>query len=166
LLAVVFTLYLTEPISLQRQNLACLLFARRNGVKTTLMRAACFTSRFLRLTRCFSWPYIPSPLRINSSSRWETLKVARILWVAMLFTFIVGAISFSAFVKQTGWRAMMALIVLLTTQYLVCGANRAHTFSNIDSCKPLDRGNSGSDAPPSIYGSPAITPSASTGPST
>ena len=137
LLAVVFTLYLTwSPFHYTGQNFGiALLFARRNGVQTTRDARRMFYIAFLASYAMFF-------LAVHSFASPDQfiitlgipLKVARILWVAMLFTFIVAAISsLSTFVKQTGWRAMMAPIVLLTTQVAWFVVPTALTlFSNID----------------------------------
>ena len=137
LLAVAFTLYLTwSPFHYTGQNFGiALLFARRNGVKTTREARRMFYIAFLASYAMFF-------LAVHSFASADQfiltlgipLKVARILWVAMLFTFVVAAISsLSAFVKQTGWRAMRAPIVLLSTQVVWFVVPTALTlFSNID----------------------------------
>ena len=137
LLAVLFTLYLTwSPFHYTGQNFGiALLFARRNGVKTTRGARRAFYLAFLASYAMFF-------LAVHSLSSTDQfiislgipLKAARILWVAMLGTFIVSAVSsLSAFVKQTGWRAMTAPIVLLSTQVAWFVIPTALTlFSNVD----------------------------------
>lgn len=136
-LAVVFTLYLTwSPFHYTGQNFGiALLFARRNGVKTTRESRYMFYLAFLA-------PYAMFFLSVHSFTSTDQfiltlgipLKVARILWLAMLFTFVVSATSsLSTFVKQTGWRAMTAPLVLLSTQVAWFVVPTALTlFSNID----------------------------------
>ena len=137
LLAVVFTLYLTwSPFHYTGQNFGiALLFARRNGVKTTREARRMFYIAFLASYAMF---FLAVHSLTSSDQLILTLgiplKVARILWVAMFFAFVVSAISsLSAFVKQTGWRAMTAPIVLLSTQVAWFVVPTALTlFSNID----------------------------------
>ena len=137
LLAFVFTLYLTwSPFHYTGQNFGiALLFARRNGVKTTRGSRWAFHTAFLA-------SYVMFFLAVHSFHSTDQfivtlgipLKAARILWAAMLVTFIVSSIySLSAFVKQTGWRAMTAPIVLLSTQVAWFVIPTALTlFSDID----------------------------------
>lgn len=120
LLAIVFTLYLTwSPFHYTGQNFGiALLFARRNGVKTT------YGARWA-LYLAFLAPYVMLLLAVNSFQSTDQyimslgipLSAARVLWVLMLVVFLISTISsLSAFVKQTGWRAMTAPMVLLSTQ--------------------------------------------------
>jgi tetratricopeptide (TPR) repeat protein len=120
LLAIVFTLYLTwSPFHYTGQNFGiALLFARRNGVKTTkAARRALYIS--------FLAPYAMLLLAVHSFPSTDQyimrlgipLDAARVLWVAILVVFLISTIStLSAFVKQTGWRAMTAPIVMVSTQ--------------------------------------------------
>lgn len=137
LLAVVFTLYLTwSPFHYTGQNFGiALLFARRNGVKTTrearrLLYIAFFASYAMFFLAVHSFAS-PDQFIITLGI---PLKIARILWGGMFFVFVISAVSsLSAFVKQTGWRALTAPIVLLSTQVAWFVAPTALTlFSNID----------------------------------
>lgn len=120
LLAIVFTLYLTwSPFHYTGQNFGiALLFARRNGVKTTKGARWALYIAFLA-------PYAMLLLAVHSFPSTDQyimrlgipLAAARVLWTAMLVTFVISTIiSLSAFVKQTGWRAMTAPIVMVSTQ--------------------------------------------------
>jgi tetratricopeptide (TPR) repeat protein len=120
LLAVVFTLYLTwSPFHYSGQNFGiALMFARRNGVKTTREGRRAFYLAFLSSYAMFF-------LAVHSFASSDQfiitlgipLKVARIAWVLMLTIFAAAtASSLSGFVKQTSWRAMTAPVVMLSTQ--------------------------------------------------
>jgi len=137
LLAIVFTLYLTwSPFHYSGQNFGiALMFARRNGVKTTREARRMFYIAFLA-------SYVMFFLSVHSFASTDQfiwtlgipLKVARIIWVGTLCVFVVSSISsLSAFVKQTGWRAMTAPIILLSTQVVWFVAPTAFTlFTNVD----------------------------------
>jgi tetratricopeptide (TPR) repeat protein len=137
LLAFVFTLYLTwSPFHYSGQNFGiALMFARRNGVTTTRKSRAMFYLAFLT-------SYLMFFLTIHSSPSGDALilslgiplKVARILWVGVLTTFLISVLySVSEFVKQTGWKKMTAPLVLLSTQAFWFVIPTAFTlFGNVD----------------------------------
>lgn len=120
LLAVVFTLYLTwSPFHYTGQNFGIgLMFARRNGVETTLK-----TRRALYLS--FLMPYLMFFLAFHSGTASDDYvislgippKIAMYLWTAAFAVFAFSAVySFREFIKQTSVSAMTAPLVILSTQ--------------------------------------------------
>src|SRR5258708_6021944 len=137
LLALVFTLYLTwSPFHYSGQNFGiALMFARRNGVKTTRETRRAFYLTFLSSYAMFFLAV--HSLASNDQfiiSLGIPLKVARIAWVLMLTIFAAAtASSLTAFVKQTGWRALTAPVVMLSTQVVWFVIPTALTlFTSID----------------------------------
>ena len=137
LLAVVFTLYLTwSPFHYTGQNFGiALMFARRNGVKTTPGVRRIFYLAFLASYAMFF-------LAVHSFSSADQyiltlgipMKAARLLWLVMLAVFLVSTVySLSVFARQTGWRKLTAPVVLLSTQVIWFVVPTALTlFSDID----------------------------------
>jgi len=137
LLALVFTLYLTwSPFHYTGQNFGiALMFARRNGVKTTpsLRRAfyliflASYGMFFLTVHSLTSADQYILSLGISPT-------IARILWFAMAAIFLGAATySVSSFVKQVGWRKLSPTLVLVSTQVVWFAIPTALTlFTHID----------------------------------
>jgi tetratricopeptide (TPR) repeat protein len=120
LLALAFTIYLTwSPFHYTGQNFGiALMFARRNGVKTTpsvrrafyLIFLASYGMLFLTVHSLTSADQYILSLGIPPN-------VARLLWIAMAALFVGSAtFSLSSFVKQVGWRKLTAPLVLVSTQ--------------------------------------------------
>jgi tetratricopeptide (TPR) repeat protein len=119
-LAFVFTLYLTwSPFHYTGQNFGiALMFARRGGVQTTVATRRAFHLAFFASYLMFFLTFHSFPATDDFVlSLGIPVEVARIAWLGMLTTFLISiTYSLSAFIKQTGWRAMTAPLVMLSTQ--------------------------------------------------
>ncbi|HQU86230.1 MAG TPA: tetratricopeptide repeat protein [Pyrinomonadaceae bacterium] len=120
LLAVIFTLYLTwSPFHYTAQNFGIdLMFVRRNGAETSVKTRRALYAAFLA-------PYLMFFLAFHSATASDDyvislgipFKIAMYLWIAALGVFAFSAIySFREFLKQTSVSAMIAPLVLLSTQ--------------------------------------------------
>jgi tetratricopeptide (TPR) repeat protein len=120
LLALAFTLYLTwSPFHYTGQNFGiALMFARRNGVKTTRSLRWAFYLVFLTSYAMF----FLAVHSLTSSDQYILslgipFRAARLLWLAMMILFCAAATySFTGFAKQVGWRRLTAPLVMLSTQ--------------------------------------------------
>lgn len=122
LLAIVFTIYLTwSPFHYTGQNFGiALMFARRNGVTTSIKIRRAFYLAFLSSYAMFFLAFHSAPASEQLVlTLGIPLKAASMLWLVLFWVF-AASITYSLydFVKQTSIKAMTAPLVMLSTQII------------------------------------------------